>query len=60
MLDDETARPIQLPLSFLKDITKVFSDGQLIGKGGFGAVYKVCTQLNWPTLFMVTTVLHAD
>lgn len=39
-LDDKTMDPIDLPFSFLKAITKGFSDTEEIGSGGFGAVYK--------------------
>lgn len=40
-LDHERRDPIVLPFSLLKAITKGFSDNQLIGRGGFAAVYKV-------------------
>lgn len=41
MLLYPSMEPIRLPLSLLKDITKNFSDDQLIGSGGFATVYKV-------------------
>jgi hypothetical protein len=41
-LHDEGVRPIDLPFMLLRAITKDFSDTQLIGRGGFGEVYKVC------------------
>uniref|UniRef100_A0A8R7PMI0 Protein kinase domain-containing protein n=1 Tax=Triticum urartu TaxID=4572 RepID=A0A8R7PMI0_TRIUA len=39
ILVDETAEPMALPLSLLKDITCDFSDNQVIGRGGFAVVY---------------------
>ncbi|KAM3206582.1 hypothetical protein ACQJBY_061974 [Aegilops geniculata] len=39
-LYDESVDPTDPPLSLLKDITKNFSQGQHIGSGGFGEVYK--------------------
>lgn len=39
-LHDEGVRPIDLPFMLLRAITKDFSDTQLIGRGGFGEVYK--------------------
>lgn len=34
--------PTDLPVHFLEDITKKFSEHQIIGSGGYGEVYKVC------------------
>lgn len=56
-LHDESGDPIKVPFSFLEAITKSFSDDQLIGKGGFGSVYKVCTQLKLATLLMIATLI---
>ncbi|AQK38954.1 uncharacterized protein LOC100501207 [Zea mays] len=39
-LHDEGVGPIDLPFMLLRAITKDFSDTQLIGRGGFGEVYK--------------------
>ncbi|KAM3272118.1 hypothetical protein ACQJBY_042359 [Aegilops geniculata] len=39
-LGDKSMGPIVIPYSVLKTITNNFSDDQLIGGGGFGAVYK--------------------
>ena len=33
--------PHHLPLQHLKDITNNFSEEQILGRGGFGVVYKV-------------------
>lgn len=41
MLQDIQAKPCNLPLEFLSDITDDFSDEREIGRGGFGVVYKV-------------------
>lgn len=40
MLIDESAEPIDLPLSLLEDITDRFSPNHEIGRGGFAVVYK--------------------
>lgn len=41
MLHDIEAKPCNLSLELLSDITDVFSDEREIGRGGFGVVYKV-------------------
>jgi hypothetical protein len=41
MLDDPSARPTDLPLSLLTEITTNFSHDQEVGRGGFAVVYKV-------------------
>ncbi|XP_066362654.1 cysteine-rich receptor-like protein kinase 44 [Miscanthus floridulus] len=38
--NEEEFKPIYLPMSLLKAITKNFSDGLEIGRGGFAVVYK--------------------
>lgn len=38
---DGIEEPSDMPLSFLRAITNNFSDEQMIGRGGFAAVYKV-------------------
>jgi hypothetical protein len=40
---DESVEPTELPFSLLKEITGNFSKRELLGEGGFGYVYKVCT-----------------
>uniref|UniRef100_A0ACD5UJ61 Uncharacterized protein n=1 Tax=Avena sativa TaxID=4498 RepID=A0ACD5UJ61_AVESA len=39
-LEDSNAKPIALPLEFLKAITCDFSSELVLGEGGFGVVYK--------------------
>lgn len=41
MLQDIQAKPCNLSLELLSDITDNFSDKREIGRGGFGVVYKV-------------------
>jgi hypothetical protein len=41
MLLDENAKPMNLTLSLLKDVTNGFSLDHQIGSGGFAMVYKV-------------------
>ena len=40
---NESVDPVDLPFSLLMSITENFSDTREIGRGGFGAVYKVNT-----------------
>ncbi|XP_039823000.1 cysteine-rich receptor-like protein kinase 21 isoform X2 [Panicum virgatum] len=40
MLFDENAEPADLPLSLLEAITKIFSNDQEIGRGGYAVVYQ--------------------
>jgi len=42
MLQDSCATPVKLPFDFLKSITNDFSEERVLGRGGFGEVYKVC------------------
>ncbi|KAK3136914.1 hypothetical protein QOZ80_5BG0444920 [Eleusine coracana subsp. coracana] len=39
-IKEDRAEPRHLPLEFLKDITRDFSDDLELGRGGFGVVYK--------------------
>jgi len=41
ILQDGSSEPRSLPLEYLRKITNNFSNGQLLGVGGFGKVYKV-------------------
>jgi hypothetical protein len=41
IVQDGSSEPHSLPLEYLRNITNNFSDGQLLGIGGFGKVYKV-------------------
>lgn len=50
--------PTDLPVHFLEDITKKFSDHQLVGSGGYGQVYKVCEILI--SLFQVVSIMNSD
>ncbi|KAL6655077.1 hypothetical protein ACP70R_005903 [Stipagrostis hirtigluma subsp. patula] len=40
ILQGESAEPCNLPLQMLQDITNNFSEEQVLGRGGFGVVYK--------------------
>ncbi|KAL6602883.1 hypothetical protein ACP70R_043244 [Stipagrostis hirtigluma subsp. patula] len=40
ILQDQTARPCNLPLQYLKDATNDFSEERVLGRGSFGVVYK--------------------
>jgi hypothetical protein len=40
-LRDESSTPHDIPLQELKEITDNFSDERILGRGGFGVVYKV-------------------
>ena len=41
VLEDPSEAPVPVSLDFLKDITDGFSSDRLIGRGGFGEVYRV-------------------
>jgi hypothetical protein len=51
MLHDQSSRPLDIPLQYLKEITDNFSDDRILGHGGSGVVYKVIN--HFPALYFL-------
>jgi hypothetical protein len=51
-LQETSENPREFSFEFLQDITDNFSNERIIGRGAFGAVYKVCLSLSSLTIVL--------